>query len=157
MSGLDVVIVNWNTGGQLAPLPRIDRRGVAGGLDLWRVVVVDNASTDGSADGLGSPALPLTLLRNGRNRGFAAACNAGEARQRRRLPALPQSRYAALPRCRGGGVRRVGVDARARRPYHRFVLRAVGRIAARDGARLFMLYRALPRVMRGLSVDGRAA
>jgi hypothetical protein len=40
-------------------------------------VVVDNASQDGSADGLEGAALPLTVIRNSENRGFAAACNQG--------------------------------------------------------------------------------
>ncbi|RJR31389.1 MAG: glycosyltransferase family 2 protein [Candidatus Latescibacterota bacterium] len=77
MPGLDIVIVNWNTGEQLRAcldsISAADKRG----YDLLRVVVVDNASTDGSADGLERAGLPLALLRNDRNRGFAAACNAG--------------------------------------------------------------------------------
>jgi N-acetylglucosaminyl-diphospho-decaprenol L-rhamnosyltransferase len=39
--------------------------------------VVDNASWDGSALGLDALALPLTVLYNPTNRGFAAACNQG--------------------------------------------------------------------------------
>jgi GT2 family glycosyltransferase len=42
-----------------------------------RVTVVNNASTDGSADNLGDLPLPLVLIRNKENRGFAAACNQG--------------------------------------------------------------------------------
>ncbi|MDP9366947.1 MAG: glycosyltransferase, partial [Chloroflexota bacterium] len=44
---------------------------------LNRVVVVDNGSRDGSAEGLGDFPLPLTLICNRENRGFAAACNQG--------------------------------------------------------------------------------
>jgi N-acetylglucosaminyl-diphospho-decaprenol L-rhamnosyltransferase len=77
---LDIVIVNWNGGEQLRrcleTLAGFGRRGV----DLARVVVVDNASSDGSADGLSFPALPLEVVRNVRNEGFAAACNRGAAR-----------------------------------------------------------------------------
>lgn len=47
------------------------------GLELARVVVVDNASTDGSVEGLCYPGLPLVLLRNSENLGFATACNQG--------------------------------------------------------------------------------
>jgi hypothetical protein len=47
------------------------------GLEFARVVVVDNASTDESADDLFYPGLPLVFLRNSENRGFAAACNQG--------------------------------------------------------------------------------
>jgi len=40
-----------------------------------RVTVVDNASTDASLDGFDVPAIPLVVIRNSRNIGFAAACN----------------------------------------------------------------------------------
>ena len=39
--------------------------------------MVDNASTDGSADGLEALSLPLTVIRNDENLGFGAACNQG--------------------------------------------------------------------------------
>jgi GT2 family glycosyltransferase len=48
-------------------------------FDLDRVVVVDNASTDGSLGGLDNCRLPLTVIRNSVNRGFAAGCNQGSA------------------------------------------------------------------------------
>jgi len=44
---------------------------------LNRVVVVDNASTDSSINGLENLALPLEIIRNNENIGFAAACNKG--------------------------------------------------------------------------------
>jgi GT2 family glycosyltransferase len=73
---VDVVIVNWNTG------PCLHRclESLAGscGVGLGRVVVVDNASTDGSADDL-PEGLPLVTVRNDSNRGFAAGCNQGAA------------------------------------------------------------------------------
>ncbi len=74
---IDIVIVNWNSGGHardciasLADFP--GREGV-----LERVVVVDNASTDGSDRGLEHPGIRVEVVRNTRNRGFAAACNQG--------------------------------------------------------------------------------
>ncbi|PXW52119.1 glycosyltransferase family 2 protein [Methylobacterium sp. B4] len=74
---LDVVIVNWNAGDQLRDcLASLAASGDAAHL---RVVVVDNASTDGSAEGLERPDLALTVLRNADNRGFARACNQGAA------------------------------------------------------------------------------
>jgi GT2 family glycosyltransferase len=77
MTSLDVVLVNWNFGDQLrtclATLDATARRAV----DFGRVVVVDNASTDDSADALEPGGLPLLVLRNAANRGFAAACNQG--------------------------------------------------------------------------------
>lgn len=43
------------------------------------VAVVDNASTDGTAERLRAGGLPLTLVANRDNRGFAAAANQGAA------------------------------------------------------------------------------
>ncbi len=88
---IDVVIVNWNAGPYLRrtveALARSEQRRFAFG----RVVIVDNASTDGSLDGLEGPdgqgipeaeapaRLPLEIIRNDTNSGFAAACNQGAA------------------------------------------------------------------------------
>jgi len=47
------------------------------GYILGRVVVVDNASADKSANDLSYPVLPLVVIRNDVNRGFGAACNQG--------------------------------------------------------------------------------
>jgi N-acetylglucosaminyl-diphospho-decaprenol L-rhamnosyltransferase len=76
-SSIDIVIVNWNAGRQLSQclesINAADRSHVA----LQRTVVVDNASTDGSLEGVDSLGLPLEVIRNERNRGFAVACNQG--------------------------------------------------------------------------------
>jgi GT2 family glycosyltransferase len=74
---LDIIIVNWNAGLQLAQC--ISSLAVArrDDLDLQRVVVVDNASRDDSLDNIATSHAPLTVVRNDRNRGFAAACNQG--------------------------------------------------------------------------------
>ncbi|SMH41915.1 glycosyltransferase family 2 protein [Azospirillum agricola] len=74
---LDIVIVNWNAGNLLRRCIGSIGSALTGGFTLNRLVVVDNASTDGSADHLPGNGLPLTVLRNDRNRGFAAACNQG--------------------------------------------------------------------------------
>jgi len=73
---IDIIIVNWNAG----PLLRECLEAIVevSQTDLVpRTVVVDNASTDGSLDGLERITVPVTLVRNERNRGFAAACNQG--------------------------------------------------------------------------------
>jgi len=76
---LDILIVNWNSGRQLRRcLGSVAAAGQAA-LRLSRVVVVDNASRDGSADCLDVPTLPLTVVRNRENRGFGAACNQAAA------------------------------------------------------------------------------
>lgn len=75
---VDVIIVNWNAGDQLraclASIPGADAA-----YEINRVVIVDNASSDSSLNGLESLGLPLTILRNANNRGFGAACNQGAA------------------------------------------------------------------------------
>jgi len=76
-ASLDVVIVNWNSGLHLRHCLDSLQPGRGEGLELRRVVVVDNASTDGSAVGLCYPSLPLVFLHNCENRGFAVACNQG--------------------------------------------------------------------------------
>jgi len=74
---LDIIIVNWNSGGQLRACLASIQAPSREKLELTRVVVVDNASCDGSADDLHNGGLPLTLIRNTENHGFAAACNGG--------------------------------------------------------------------------------
>jgi hypothetical protein len=74
---LDVVIVNWNAGDQLRDCLESIETTRRDGFRLNSVVVVDNASTDGSADCLDDIDLPLVVIRNDQNRGFAAACNQG--------------------------------------------------------------------------------
>ena len=84
MSGpsIHVVIVNWNSGTQLRECLTSFAAVADDAVALARVTVVDNGSTDGSCEGLHARAretLPLTLIRNDLNLGFAAACNQGAA------------------------------------------------------------------------------
>jgi N-acetylglucosaminyl-diphospho-decaprenol L-rhamnosyltransferase len=76
-ASLEIIIVNWNSGSHLRRCLDSIRDASREGFDLGRVVVVDNASTDGSADDLCYPDLALVFLRNSENVGFAAACNQG--------------------------------------------------------------------------------
>ncbi len=67
-----VVIVNWNAGGHLArALAALAEQTVA----PHRVIVVDNASDDGSLEGLGARFPDVELVRSEENLGFAAANN----------------------------------------------------------------------------------
>jgi N-acetylglucosaminyl-diphospho-decaprenol L-rhamnosyltransferase len=76
---LDVVIVNWNAGRHLRLCLESLARASRERFSLQRVVTVDNASIDGSCDALDDLPLPLAIVRNAENRGFAAACNQGAA------------------------------------------------------------------------------
>lgn len=78
-----IVLVNWNAGDQIkACLDSVAAAGRAG-FDV-AVVVVDNGSTDGSADFLKAanpyPDLPVTLVEAGENLGFGRGCNLGAAK-----------------------------------------------------------------------------
>lgn len=68
-----IVVVNWNSGPFLEKCVQSLRKH-AGGCS---VIVVDNASTDGSTDFTAETGPEVTLLRNSENTGFAAACNRG--------------------------------------------------------------------------------
>ena len=73
-----VVIVNWNSGGQLGQCLASFAAVAGDAVTVARIAVVDNASSDGSCDAL--PGLPaLAVSHNPENRGFAAACNQGAA------------------------------------------------------------------------------
>lgn len=74
-----VVIVNWNTGDRLGNCLRSIESTDRSVLSVSEVVVVDNASHDGSAQGLEIRALPLSVVHNRANLGFATACNQGAA------------------------------------------------------------------------------
>ncbi len=77
---IDVVLVNWNSGPDLAACLHTLACTPDAAL-VRRVVVVDNASTDGSLralpDRVGSA--QVTVVRNVENCGFGAACNQGAA------------------------------------------------------------------------------
>lgn len=72
------VVVNYNAGPLLAELAT----SLAGQPGLSELIVVDNASSDGSLgllETLQIRGMPLRVVKNHENRGFAAACNQGAA------------------------------------------------------------------------------
>jgi len=74
-----VVIVNWNSGTQLAECLNSFSTVKDDGSAI-RVTIIDNASADGSGDGVAAPpSVPLAIVRNSDNCGFSAACNQGAA------------------------------------------------------------------------------
>lgn len=76
-SSLSIVIVNWNTKNQLRDCISTIGAASKSGFVLRDVVVVDNASTDESLRGVDAIGVPVTIVRNKENLGFAAACNQG--------------------------------------------------------------------------------
>ncbi|MBA3657759.1 MAG: glycosyltransferase family 2 protein [Gemmatimonadaceae bacterium] len=73
---IDVVIVNWNAGRLVSDcIAALDK--LAHSLPCLHVIVVDNASTDGSADNLVVANLQLSVIKSRANLGFAGGCNLG--------------------------------------------------------------------------------
>jgi N-acetylglucosaminyl-diphospho-decaprenol L-rhamnosyltransferase len=74
---LAVVIVTYNSAREIAAtLSALDRER----RDGDEVVIVDNASTDGTADVVRAAASWATVVETGANLGFAGGCNLGAAR-----------------------------------------------------------------------------
>lgn len=74
---LDIVIVNWNSGEQLNKCIDSIYKADKSGFELNQVIIVDNASSDESLSLLDRFNLPLKIIKNSLNCGFAAACNQG--------------------------------------------------------------------------------
>ncbi len=78
MAKLDIVIVNWNAGEQLLECVRSVQEALrASAIRPASWTVVDNASSDGSIEGLKDAGTRPTVLTNTENRGFGRACNQG--------------------------------------------------------------------------------
>jgi N-acetylglucosaminyl-diphospho-decaprenol L-rhamnosyltransferase len=79
MITLDIIVTNWNSGQMLVDCLKSIFNVNMSGFDISRIVIVDNASSDRSVNGLNNinSKLPLKLIKNPLNLGFAAACNQG--------------------------------------------------------------------------------
>jgi N-acetylglucosaminyl-diphospho-decaprenol L-rhamnosyltransferase len=118
MIDLDIVIVNWNTGLHLRDcLHSVSLASPTAVFRLRQCIVVDNASEDGSADGLESSPLSPVMVRNHVNKGFGYACNQGAKVGRSEyllflnpdLRLFPDSLVKALDFLDGKGNERVGI------------------------------------------------
>jgi N-acetylglucosaminyl-diphospho-decaprenol L-rhamnosyltransferase len=76
-SSIDIIIVNWNAGPQLLECLKSIAAADRTSIQVQRVVVVDNASSDHSLPTTDIAGLPVTIIQNKENRGFARACNQG--------------------------------------------------------------------------------
>src|ERR1043166_2907938 len=74
---LSIILVNTNSGNQLRECLNSIVLTKKEGFSLNQVIIVDNASSDQSISGLEDLKLPLVVIRNSKNRGFAVACNQG--------------------------------------------------------------------------------
>ena len=74
---LDIVIVNWNAGALLDRC--LESIAASEGREqfLSRIILVDNASSDGSTEGLERHGLPLHLLKQTKNLGYGRAADLG--------------------------------------------------------------------------------
>jgi GT2 family glycosyltransferase len=105
---LSVLIVVWNSRAELeralpALLPELGE-----GDEL---IVVDNDSTDGTAEAVSELAPAARVLPMGRNAGFAAACNAGAAEAGGELLVILNPDAAPLPGF-GEAIRRPWLEGR---------------------------------------------
>lgn len=71
---LSIVIVNWNSGNQLKDCLSSIK---AQDYQQLNVIVVDNASSDKSLIEIETLGIPVSVIRNPSNLGFASACNQG--------------------------------------------------------------------------------
>lgn len=74
---VSLVLLNYNT--RALTIESLARLGPAAREKGWQVIVVDNASSDGSGDAIGAAFPAVELLRLGENRGYAAGNNRGLA------------------------------------------------------------------------------
>ena len=127
-----IVVPNWNGAAHLGPCIRSL---AAQDYDDFEIVVVDNGSTDDSIDVLDALAaeiapIPLTVLRNDVNLGFAGGVNRGI---RHAIECGCHRHRPVQQRRRRRRRMAVGADGRARRRAD--VAIATGRLLMRDGAR----------------------
>ncbi len=77
MTTLAIIIISWNTADLLRTcLASIEAHRLQPG---WEVIVVDNASSDGSAEMVQAEFPNVTLIKNANNEGFGKANNIGMA------------------------------------------------------------------------------
>lgn len=95
MNGVTVVIVTWNTRDLTAE--SVQSVLSHGGGRVSEIIVVDNASTDGTGELLAECFPAIRLIRNARNVGFAAANNQGAASSESGILLLLNSDARLLP------------------------------------------------------------
>jgi N-acetylglucosaminyl-diphospho-decaprenol L-rhamnosyltransferase len=77
MKKLDIIIVNWNSGNQLKYCLKSIEKTKKDNFIINTIIIVDNASTDDSLNDIEKINLPIEIIKNNKNYGFAKACNIG--------------------------------------------------------------------------------
>ncbi len=137
---VSIVIVSWNTRDLLE---RCLASAFAASPGLTReVIVVDNASSDGSADHVAGRWPEVALVRNRENRGYAPACNPGRRAARgRHVLALNSDAFLAPD----------SLDVLVRHlDEHPEVAAAGPRLAGEDGSTQRTCARRAPRLLPSL-------
>jgi GT2 family glycosyltransferase len=94
---VSIIVVNWNTKSLLRDcLTSVYKQ--SQGID-FEIIVVDNASTDGSREMIRNDFPKVVLIENTKNRGFAAANNQGMAIAKGRYVLLLNSDTIVLDNC----------------------------------------------------------
>ncbi len=156
---LSVVIVNWNTRNFVLDALRSIRDHPPS--CAFEVIVVDNASSDGSADAVALEFSDVTLIRNNANEGYARGNNQGIARASGEFVLLlnPDVRVhegtfdtavaymVSHPDVGAIGARQIGADGRVQRSVRGFptpaavAWEAIGLSRAFPNSRLLAAYR----------------
>ena len=109
MQDLTIIIVNWNTGTLLRDCLQTAIRFLPAHLS-WEIVVVDNASTDGSETAACGGDARVRLIKNKENVGFARANNQAIRATRSRYVLLLNPNTVCLEDCIGPMVARLEQD-----------------------------------------------
>lgn len=119
---LSVLIVAWNSRAELArTLPALLPELREGD----EVIVVDNASEDGTAEAVREQAPAARIVRMGRNAGFAGGCNAGAEEASGDLLVVLNPDAAPLPGF-GEAIRRPWLEGRGWAAWQGLVAEAAG-------------------------------
>lgn len=94
---LSIIIVNWNT--RQVTLDCLESMSEECSKLSCEIIVVDNASKDGSADAIESTFPDVRVIRSPTNLGFAGGNNRALAEANGRIMALINSDVIVLPRC----------------------------------------------------------
>lgn len=75
---VDIIVVNWNSGNLITNLLK-SFESISDTSVIEQLIVVDNASTDDSLKNIenGNWTVPIKIIKNEKNLGFAKACNIG--------------------------------------------------------------------------------